>query len=36
MEIELAALATAPLPGAVISLIAATICACFFESISDR
>lgn len=35
MEIELAALASAPLLGAVVSLIAATICAWFFESISD-
>jgi hypothetical protein len=35
MEIELAALATAPLLGAVVSLVAATICAWFFESMSD-
>jgi hypothetical protein len=35
MEIHLAALASAPLIGAVVSLIAATICACFFESLSD-
>lgn len=35
MDIELAALATAPLLGAVVSLTAAAIIAWFFESISD-
>jgi hypothetical protein len=36
MDIELAALASAPLLGAVVSLIAATIFAWFFESVSDH
>jgi hypothetical protein len=35
MEIHLAALATTPLFGAVLSLIAATILAWFFESIGQ-